>query len=67
MDIFSSLTESESRYYNDLFMLCDVEKTGKIQKLKSLEFLRNSSIDNSVLSQVSGVQREFKLISMSNK
>lgn len=48
-----NLNESESRYYNDLFTLCDVEKTGKIQHLKALEFFRSSNVDNSVLSQVS--------------
>lgn len=51
MDI--SLSDSESRYYNDLFTLCDVEQTGKIQHLKALEFFRSSNVDNSVLSQVS--------------
>lgn len=49
-----SLTESESRYYNDLFTLCDVEKTNKIQNLKALEFFRSANnVDNSVLAQVS--------------
>lgn len=51
MDI--SLSDSESRYYNDLFMLCDVEKTGKIQNLKALEFFRSSNVDNFILSEVS--------------
>lgn len=60
MDI--SLTESESRYYNDLFTLCDVEKTGKIQNLKALEFLRSSSLDNSILSQVNYAYITFNLI-----
>ena len=47
------MTESETRYYNDLFTLCDVRCEGKIQNLKALEFFRSSSVDNSVLSQVS--------------
>lgn len=51
-----SLTESESRYYNDLFSLCDVDKSGKFCPfLKSVEFFRSSSIDDSILSQVSTV------------
>jgi hypothetical protein len=54
MDI--NLNESESRYYNDLFSLCDVEKIGKVQNLKALEFFRSSNVDNSVLSQVSDEQ-----------
>lgn len=53
MDI--NLTESESRYYNDLFSLCDVEKIGKIQYLKSQELFRSSSIDNQVLNQVNTI------------
>lgn len=55
-----SLTESESRYYNDLFTLCDVEKTGKIQTLKALELFRSSEgggagldVSEEVLAQVS--------------
>ena len=51
MDI--SLSDSETRYYNDLFTLCDTSKIEKIEKLKATEFLRNSEIDNSILSQVS--------------
>lgn len=51
-----NLNESESRYYNDLFTLCDVEKNGKVQNLKALEFFRSSNVDNSVLSQVSDKQ-----------
>lgn len=47
------LTEPESRYYNDLFMLCDVEKTGKVSQLKVTELFRSSQIENSTLSQVS--------------
>lgn len=48
-----NLTDSESRYYNDLFTLCDVDSNGKIQYLKALEFFRSSNADNSVLAQVS--------------
>lgn len=50
MDI--NLNESESRYYGDLFSLCDVEKIGKVKNLKALEFFRSSNLENSVLSQV---------------
>jgi hypothetical protein len=49
-----SLTESESKYYNDLFTLCDVEKIGKVQKLKSDEFFRSAELEEDVLLEVSG-------------
>lgn len=60
MDI--NLSDSESRYYNDLFTLCDVEKTGKIQNLKALEFFRSSNVDNSVLSQVSKAYSTMQVV-----
>ncbi|CRL00944.1 CLUMA_CG014223, isoform A [Clunio marinus] len=47
-----NLSESENRYYNDLFTLCDVEKIGKIEFLKATEFFRSSNVDNSILSQI---------------
>lgn len=52
MDI--SLTEAESSFYDILFNLVDVEKVGKLNKLKSDEFFRSSSeIDNDILMKVS--------------
>jgi hypothetical protein len=52
MDI--CLTESESKYYNDLFSLCDVEKVGKVPKLKSDEFFRSAEeIEEETLIEVS--------------
>lgn len=52
MDI--SLTEAESCFYDKLFNLVDVEKVGKLSKLKSDEFLRSSSeIDDEILMKVS--------------
>lgn len=47
-----NLNESESRYYNDLFTLCDVEKSGKIQYLKATELIRSSGLDNPTVDQV---------------
>lgn len=47
-----NLNESESRYYNDLFTLCDVEKSGKIQYLKATELIRSSGLDNQIVDQV---------------
>ena len=52
MDI--ALTDAETKYYNDLFNLCDSEKIGKIPKLKAEEFFRTAeNIDNEILLEVS--------------
>jgi len=52
MDI--ALTDAETKYYNDLFNLCDTEKIGKIPKLKAEEFFRTAeNIDNELLLEVS--------------
>lgn len=52
MDI--TLTEAERSFYDILFNLVDVEKIGKLSKLKSDEFLRSSTeIDNEILMKVS--------------
>lgn len=52
MDI--ALTDSENKYYNDLFALCDTEKTHKVPRLKADEFFRTAkNIDNEILTEVS--------------
>ncbi|KAG5674508.1 hypothetical protein PVAND_004470 [Polypedilum vanderplanki] len=51
MDV--SLTESENKYYNDLFTLCDVEKIGKIETLKANELFRSAEdITEEVLTEI---------------
>ncbi|XP_070492333.1 ralBP1-associated Eps domain-containing protein 1 isoform X2 [Chironomus tepperi] len=61
MDI--ALTDAETKYYNDLFNLCDVEKIGKVPKLKAEEFFRTAeNIDNEILleiNQLAGVIPSF--------
>lgn len=54
MDI--SLTEAERSFYDKLFNLVDVEKIGKLSKLKSDEFLRSTEIDDDILLKVSESQ-----------
>lgn len=54
MDI--SLTEAERSFYDKLFNLVDVEKIGKLSKLKSDEFLRSTEIDDDILMKVSESQ-----------
>lgn len=48
-----NLSESEGRYYNDLFALCDPENTARAPYLKALELFRSSNVNNEILSQVS--------------
>ncbi len=51
MDI--SLTDVERSFYDKLFNLVDVEKVGKLSKLKSDEFFRSTEINDDILVQVS--------------
>lgn len=60
-----TLTESESKYYNDLFSLCDVEKVGKVPKIKSNEFFRSAEeLDEIILAEVSLTKFSFKSYSI---
>lgn len=54
MDI--SLTEADRSFYDKLFNLVDVEKIGKLSKLKSEEFLRTTEIEDDILLKVSESQ-----------
>lgn len=47
-----NLTETEMRYFGDLFLCCDEESNGKIPILKATELFRSSNIPNDVLKQV---------------
>lgn len=46
------LSETELRYFGDLFLCCDVEKTGKISTLKATELFRSANLTNEVVKQV---------------
>lgn len=48
-----NITELESRYYMDLFLCCDIEKTGKVPVLKATEMFRSAEISNDILRHVS--------------
>lgn len=50
-----SLTETETRYYGDLFLCCDEEKTGKIPMLKASELFRSADLSNDRILEVSGI------------
>lgn len=47
-----SLTETETRYYGDLFLCCDEEKTGKIPMLKASELYRSANLSNEKILEV---------------
>lgn len=47
-----NLTETEMRYFGDLFLCCDEESNGKIPILKATELFRSSNTLNDVLKQV---------------
>lgn len=49
-----NISETESRYYSDLFNVCDVEKkASKVPNLKATEMFRSANLENDILKQVS--------------
>ncbi|XP_037810849.1 uncharacterized protein LOC119603054 isoform X1 [Lucilia sericata] len=50
-----SLTETESRYYGDLFLCCDEEKTGKIPMLKASELYRSANLSNEKILEITSL------------
>lgn len=48
----TNLTETESRYFSDLFLCCDTDKTGKIPSLKATELFRSANLSNDVIQEV---------------
>ncbi|XP_013118276.1 uncharacterized protein LOC106095584 isoform X2 [Stomoxys calcitrans] len=50
-----SLTETESRYYGDLFLFCDEEKTGKIPMLKASELFRSANLSNEKILEITSL------------
>lgn len=53
------LTETEQRYFGDLFVCCDSDNTGKIPIYKASELFRSANLPLDVLKQVS-IQRHHK-------
>ncbi|XP_055375776.1 ralBP1-associated Eps domain-containing protein 1 isoform X2 [Condylostylus longicornis] len=50
-----TLNEAESRYFSDLFVCCDVEKTGKIPVLKATELFRSANLSNDAIRQITSI------------
>ncbi|XP_054082487.1 ralBP1-associated Eps domain-containing protein 1 isoform X2 [Zeugodacus cucurbitae] len=49
------LNETESRYFSDLFLCCDVEKVGKISILKAMELYRSANLQNEIISEITSL------------
>lgn len=46
------LSETEQRYFSDLFVCCDNENTGKVPVNKAIELFRSGNVPNDVLNQI---------------
>lgn len=49
------LNETESRYFGDLFLCCDVEKVGKISILKAMELYRSANLQNDKILEITSL------------
>ncbi|XP_050318979.1 ralBP1-associated Eps domain-containing protein 1 isoform X1 [Bactrocera neohumeralis] len=49
------LNETESRYFSDLFLCCDVEKVGKISILKAKELYRSANLQNDKILEITAL------------
>nr|XP_036225635.1 ralBP1-associated Eps domain-containing protein 1 isoform X2 [Bactrocera oleae] len=49
------LNETESRYFSDLFLCCDVEKVGKISILKAMELFRSANLQNDKILEITSL------------
>uniref|UniRef100_A0A0K8USL5 RalBP1-associated Eps domain-containing protein 1 n=1 Tax=Bactrocera latifrons TaxID=174628 RepID=A0A0K8USL5_BACLA len=49
------LSETESRYFSDLFLCCDVEKVGKISILKAMELYRSANLQNDKILEITAL------------
>lgn len=52
------LSETEQRYFGDLFVCCDSDNTGKIPIYKASELFRSANLPLDVLKQVINTQHE---------
>jgi hypothetical protein len=52
------LSETEQRYFGDLFVCCDSDNTGKIPIYKASELFRSANLPLDVLKQVIQTQYE---------
>jgi hypothetical protein len=51
---------SQLRYFNDLFILCDEDKINKVTVVKASELFRSASLSNDAVKEVS-LQNDFSL------
>ncbi|XP_059616752.1 ralBP1-associated Eps domain-containing protein 2 [Phlebotomus argentipes] len=51
-EFLSNISETESRYFADIFLCCDVEKTGKVPILKATELFRSANLSNDIIRQI---------------
>ncbi|XP_049850148.1 ralBP1-associated Eps domain-containing protein 1 isoform X2 [Schistocerca gregaria] len=49
------LTESEQRYFGDLFACCDLENTGKIPLSKAAELFKSANLPIGILKQITDI------------
>lgn len=47
------LSETEQRYFSDLFVCCDTDNTGKVSVSNAIELFRSGSVPSDTLKQVS--------------
>ena len=52
------LSETEQRYFGDLFVCCDSDNTGKIPLYKASELFRSANLPLDVLKQVIHTQHQ---------
>ena len=46
------LTENLHRYFNNYYVLCDDDKTGKISINRAIELIKSANITDETISQV---------------
>ncbi|XP_055685405.1 ralBP1-associated Eps domain-containing protein 2 [Lutzomyia longipalpis] len=51
-EVLSNISETESRYFADIFLCCDVEKTGNVPILKATELFRSANLSNDIIRQI---------------
>lgn len=56
------LTETEQRYFGDLFVCCDSDNSGKIPIYKASELFRSANLPLDVLKQVSAKRQHQEYI-----
>lgn len=59
------LTETEQRYFGDLFLMCcGTENTGKVPLFKACELFRTSKVPPDIIKQVTMHRRSCKILKL---